>query len=45
MRYLDRGYWEQKEKEKAAVKAKSVNDQNTTLPTVVSASNNSADSR
>ena len=31
VRYLDRDYWEQKEKEKAAEKAKSVNNQPSSL--------------
>ena len=30
MRYLDRGYWEKKEKEKAELKAKALSDVNTT---------------
>ena len=48
VRYLDRDYWEQKEKEKAAEKAKSVVNSQTSsaLPTnTTSNSNNSANPR
>ena len=45
VRYLDRDYWEQKEKEKAAEKAKSVNTQPSSLQATSTSNSSSANAR